>query len=162
MGPEVVADYFNKSVLYGIFPSFFNGTYMKDGKWVTSHYFTDPKLYERDRPLFKKYIPILRRMFDAGWQPVTYAQAEPAGVRVERYGPGANGEVLFAVYNPTAPVTTKLLVDIGPLKLATPPSSATALVSGARLGCSTSGARTVVNLPISAKTCEVVLFECNR
>lgn len=154
MGPEVVADYFNKSLLYDIFPSFFSGTYMKDGKWVHVHYFTDPKFYERDRPLFRKYLPILRRMFDAGWEPVTHARCDPSAVRVERYGPAANGEVLFAAYNPSASaVTAKLSIDAAALRLDA--AAASALVSGATVACRRDGPRTEISLTIPGKTCEV-------
>ncbi len=156
MGPEVVADYFNKSLLYCIFPSFFNGAYMQDGKWVTVHYFTEPKFYERDRPLFRKYIPILRRMFDAGWEPVTLARAEPASVRVERYGSPAKGEVLFAVYNPAkSAADVKLSVEAGALKL-NPAAKATALVSGATPALVGDGEQATATISIPAATCEVL------
>ena len=98
MGPEQVVDYFNKSLLYGIFPSFFNGTYMKDGKWVSVHYFTDPKFYERDRPLFKKYIPVVQALNAAGWEPLTEARSDNAKVYVERYGK-APGAIYLTIYN---------------------------------------------------------------
>ncbi len=156
MGPEVVADYFNQSLLYCIFPSFFNGTYMKDGKWVTVHYFTDPQFYERDRPLFRKYIPVLRRMFDAGWEPITYARAESPSMRVERYGDPARGELLFAVYNPTkAAVEAKLVVETATLKLPDD-AQATALVSGATLTVQRDGPTATITVSLPAATCEVV------
>jgi hypothetical protein len=158
MGPEVVLDYFNKSLLYDIFPSFFNGTYMQDGKWVNVHYFKDAKFYERDRHLFKKYIPILRRMFDAGWQPVTHARrTEPAAVRVERYGPSASGEALFAVYNPSASaVTAKLTVDAAALALKAPLQTASALVAGSALPCQRREGQVELSVPLAAKACEVI------
>ena len=52
--------------------------------------------------MFKKFIPILRRMFDAGWQPITHARVQGSSARVERYGSARGSEVLFAVYNPTS------------------------------------------------------------
>ena len=54
----------------------------EDGKWKIVHFFKDPALYERARPLYKQFIPVLRQMFAAGWEPVTHAQAAPEGVRV--------------------------------------------------------------------------------
>lgn len=157
IGQEIVVDYFNKSLLYCIFPSFFQGDYMKDGEWVGVHYFTDAKLYERDRHLFKKYIPILRRMFEAGWQPVTYATVEPPAVRVERYGPAATGELLFALYNPSdTQAACKLSVDAAPLKLSAAQVSATAVVSGATLTSNRIQDKIKITITIPAKTCEVV------
>ncbi|MDD4869192.1 MAG: hypothetical protein PHR77_01430 [Kiritimatiellae bacterium] len=156
MGAGLVEDYFNKSLLYCIFPSFFNGTYMKDDKWVTVHYFKEPRFYERDRPLFKKYIPILRRMFDAGWEPITLARTDPATVRVERYGPKNGDEVLFAVYNSASnSVNAKLIVDAEILKL-NPKTKAAALVSGTTLTMRQDGSKKEIALSIPANKCEVV------
>jgi hypothetical protein len=52
----------------------------------TGHYFTRPELYNRDRPLFKKYIPLCKRVAEAGWEPVTGALSDNASVIVERFG----------------------------------------------------------------------------
>jgi hypothetical protein len=157
MGAELVEDYFHRSLLYDIFPSFFNGDYMKDGKWEHVRYFDEPKFYNRDRPLFKKYIPILRRMFDAGWQPITYATVKPSSARAERYGPAAKGEVLWAVYNPSAaPLTAKLVIDATALGLDAPKSAAMGLVSGAALACNRQADKIEVVVPLGAKKSEVV------
>ncbi len=156
LGAETVREYFNKSLLYCIFPSFFDGDYLKDGKWQHSRYFEQPTMYERERPLYRKYIPILRRMFDAGWEPVTLARATPKEVRVERYGPRGGGEVLLAVYNPSAAdVTATLAIDSPALKLATG-VTATALVSGAGLTCEQAGQGLSLKVPLAPGTCEVV------
>ena len=40
------------------------------------HYFTRPELYNRDRPLFKKYVPLCKRVAEAGWEPITQAQQQ--------------------------------------------------------------------------------------
>jgi hypothetical protein len=157
MGGELVEDYFHRSMLYDIFPSFFNGDYLKDGKWVHVRYFNEPRFYNRDRPLFKKYIPILRRMFDAGWQPITHAQALPAGTRVERYGPSAGGDALWAVYNPSAaPLEARLRIDTASLKLDVQQPAATGLVSGSALTCQRHAGQVEVVVPLGAKRCEVV------
>ncbi len=44
---------------------------------------------EHERELYKKYIPVISRVAQAGWQPVTHARAE--GLWLERFGaePGA-------------------------------------------------------------------------
>jgi hypothetical protein len=50
-------------------------------------YFSNASLYNRDRPVFKKYVPILRAINRAGWQPVTYARVlDDMAVFVERWG----------------------------------------------------------------------------
>jgi hypothetical protein len=64
----------------------------------TGHYFTRPELYNRDRPLFKKYIPLCKRVAEAGWEPVTGARADNASVIVERFG-AQPGPCYLTVYN---------------------------------------------------------------
>ena len=99
-------------------------------------------------------------MFAAGWQPITHAHAKPAQVRVERYGPSANGELLWAVYNPsTAPLEARLTIDAATLKLDSRQRSATGLVSGATLVCHRNGDKIEVLVPLGAKRCEVVRLE---
>ena len=143
------------SALYDIFPSYFNGDYFENGEWVTARFFDEPELYEQVRPLYKQFIPILRRMFAAGWQPVTLATVGD-GCLVERYGPAADGqEVLFAVYNPgTQAVTATLTVPVQQLNMRA--AGAAGLVSGADLTCTTQGDMLRITVPLAADRCEVV------
>ena len=55
--------------------------------------------WNRLRPLYRKYIPLLNRLDRAGWQPVPCAQAEPEGLLVERFGPQESGTFLLVVHN---------------------------------------------------------------
>ena len=43
--------------------------------------------YERDGDIYRRYIPIIKRLSAAGWEPVTHATAAQDYVRVERFGP---------------------------------------------------------------------------
>ena len=52
-----------------------------------------------DRHLFKKYIPIIKRIAEAGWEPVTYAKTDNEALYTERYGPDENGNVYITVLN---------------------------------------------------------------
>ncbi len=61
----------------------------------------DPAAVERLRPLYRRYIPLIQAMSRAGWQPVPWATADDPAVWVERYGPGASGELYYALRNPT-------------------------------------------------------------
>ncbi|MDR3689059.1 MAG: hypothetical protein P4L46_06740 [Fimbriimonas sp.] len=79
-GSEAVAKYFKKCLFYGVFPSFFSADA------ATHPYWSDSKLFERDRPLFKKTIPVIRTIATAGWEPVTHATASDPQVFVERFG----------------------------------------------------------------------------
>lgn len=79
-GPELVEKYMKRSLAYGMFPGFFSHNASQ------GHYFTRPELYDRDRPLFKKYVPLCRRVAEAGWEPVTLARSREPAVYVERFG----------------------------------------------------------------------------
>lgn len=77
---ERVERYMKRSLAYGMFPGFFSHNASQ------GHYFTRPQFYERDRDLFKKYVPLCRLVAEAGWEPITRARCDHAGVYVERYG----------------------------------------------------------------------------
>lgn len=76
----LVEKYMKRSLAYGMFPGFFSHNASQ------GHYFKRPKLYNRDRPLFKRYVPLCRRLAEAGWQPVTLARSSEPRVYVERFG----------------------------------------------------------------------------
>ena len=75
--------YMRLCAVYAIYPSAFSADASSD------NYFEQPALYERDRPLFKKYVPIIRALSLAGWQPVTDATVDNASVEIEAYGTNA-------------------------------------------------------------------------
>jgi hypothetical protein len=62
-------------------------------------YFLHPELYERDRPLFQLYMPVIRALSSAGWEPITRATATPAA-EIERFGDLSRGPVLLTVRGP--------------------------------------------------------------
>ena len=93
--PEMVGRYMRYCVAYAFYPSMFSPTASS-----YKYYWGNPAWYDRDRPLFRKYVPIVRRLSMAGWEPLTYAVAEPGEDMVlERYGSPERGEVYFAVLN---------------------------------------------------------------
>jgi hypothetical protein len=100
LGPYVER-YFQRSMFYGIYPSFFS----IDA--ANSPYWQNPKWYNRDRPLFKKYIPVIRRLFADGWEPVTLARSSRPKVLVERFG----SRYLTVLNDTRAPATTTLTLD---------------------------------------------------
>ena len=69
-----------RCLAYGMFPGFFSHNASQD------QYFTPPDLYNRDRPLFKKYVPLCKRVAEAGWEPITRARSDDEHVYVERFG----------------------------------------------------------------------------
>ena len=124
--PELVERYFQRCLFYGIWPGFFDEeAASKDPYWASAK-----KWYERDRPLFKKYIPLLQRVTAAGWQPLTQASCDNPKILLERFGPDADGAVFLTLLNDTTDsqsgTVTADLKALG-LKQATP---ARELVSG--------------------------------
>jgi hypothetical protein len=106
---ESVERYMKRCAAYGIFPSFFSHNASEDPYWQR------PNLYDRDRPLFKRYIPVIQRLGAAGWEPVTRARSDDEKVYVERFG--KPGEKLFlTVFNDTgARRQTTITLEAGAL-----------------------------------------------
>ena len=101
--------YFKRCAFYGVFPSFFSADAATNAYWET------PALYDRDRPLFETYIPVISRRSKAGWEPITDAAVDRSTVWTERYGKG-----YFTVLNSTeSPVKAMLHIDCAKLGLDT-------------------------------------------
>jgi dienelactone hydrolase len=77
---EAVEKYMKRSLAYGMFPGFFSHNASQ------GHYFTRPELYDRDRDLFKKYVPLCKLVAEAGWEPVTRASSSNKDIHIERFG----------------------------------------------------------------------------
>jgi hypothetical protein len=77
---ELVEKYMKRSLAYGMFPGFFSHNASQ------GHYFSRPELYQRDRRLFQKYVPLCKLVAEAGWEPVTLARCGDEHVHVERFG----------------------------------------------------------------------------
>jgi len=110
---DVVEKYFKRCTHYAVFPSMFSADASTHPYWENS------VLYERDRPLFKKYIPIIKELSRAGWEPITYAHVKPSDVGLERYGQSEEGTAYFSVHNPSQTETKNftLTIDAGELSL---------------------------------------------
>lgn len=123
---EQVALYVQRCLFYDVYPSFFSANA------ATNVYWADPKLYNRDRALFKKTIPLFRRLSDAGWEPVTYARTSDPSILIERYG-----DRMWTVYN-TAGDPRRFGVSFDRPARA---GQVTELVTGARLPLSRIGGK---------------------
>ena len=86
-------------------------------------------MYERDRPVFKKFVPILKAINFAGWRPLRSAsltartgvpQPPPDKVFVERFGSVRVGTVFWTAHNGdnVSHAGLSLLVDTAALGLA--------------------------------------------
>jgi len=75
-----------------------------------------PGEWDARRSLFKRYVPVLEELSNAGWEPVTYASAGSEDVLVERFGGEGTRPLYFAVRNlGDAPRDVALDIDAGPL-----------------------------------------------
>ena len=123
----LVERYFQRSLFYGMWPGMFSHNASENPYWQ------NPNWYNRDRPLFKKYLPLVRRVAQAGWQPVTLAACDNDSIWVERFGPDADGAVYFTLFNDTPQRQTGALrADTSTLRM-TGPLGAQELVSGVTL-----------------------------
>ena len=72
---EMAERYFRVSLAYGMFPSF------------EPILFKHPDIRDRDRPLFRKYMPLCRELSEAGWRPLNaLAACEDPDILVEQFG----------------------------------------------------------------------------
>ena len=124
---EWVERYFQRSLFYGMWPGMFSHNAADNPYWQ------NPKWYNRDRPLFKKYLPLVRCVAEAGWQPVPHAACDNDRIWVERFGPDAGGAVYLTLFNDTAERQTGALRADAPALRMTGPLGAQELVSGASL-----------------------------
>lgn len=88
---EMVEKYMRRAIFYGMMPSFFSHNA------ADATYWTRPEIYNRDRALFKKYMPAAQQIAGAGWEPVTFATTGNPKVYIERWGHGDN--VYFTLFN---------------------------------------------------------------
>ena len=63
-------------------------------------YWNEPRWLERDRPLWRMYLPWLRRLAEAGWRPQGRAHPLAPEWRVEQFGPDPHGSFFLAARRP--------------------------------------------------------------
>ena len=129
---ELVERYFQVALFYGFYPSMFSHNA------ADARYWDNPSLYNRDRDLFKRYIPLIRRLNVAGWQPIPYARTDNPAIYVERFGGRPN--LYFTLRNTSdesVPVTVTLMADA--LGIAQFPLIATDLLAGTQVPLSPPG-----------------------
>jgi len=98
---ERVEKYMKRCLAYGMFPGFFSHNASE------GHYFKRPNLYNRDRPLFKRYVPLCKLVAEAGWQPITLARSTDPQVYIERFGE----RYLTAFNDSTEPRNATIVLD---------------------------------------------------
>jgi hypothetical protein len=94
----------------------------------------------------KKYLPMIIKLNEAGWQPVTYARAEPKVVGVERWG-----QLNFTAMNRSKEnVDAEFAVDLKSLELKGA-VTVKELVSGKKLASEIKEDRLVISVPLKAE-----------
>ncbi|MFV9631147.1 MAG: carbohydrate binding domain-containing protein [Methanosarcinales archaeon] len=81
---DEMKNYMNDQMFYGMFPSIM--TAAPEETYGSDMYWKNATLYERDRNLFKQYIPIIKEISAAGWDPIPYATCDSPDIKFERYG----------------------------------------------------------------------------
>ncbi len=95
---EEMEEFVRGQLFWGFYPAVSSAGGLLSGG-TPDRYFLHPELYERDRPLFQLYIPVIRALSSAGWEPITNAVANPAA-DMERFGDFSRGTVLLTVRGP--------------------------------------------------------------
>ncbi len=152
--PDLVEKYFQRSLFYGMFPSMFSHNASEDPYWRA------PEFYNRDRHLFKKYIPIIKRIAEAGWEPVTYGTTDNSKVYVERFGPDAEGKVYFTVLNDSTEEQEVLVTIMGHNLKTAAPESVEDLISGDNVGVSADDGYLKIELAMLPEQVRALVFRC--
>ena len=90
---RMTEQYMQMCLFYGMFPGFFSENA------ATNLYFANPAWYERDRPLFKKYMPVIRKVAEAGWEVLTNARTDREDVWLERWGTAPASGLYYTILN---------------------------------------------------------------
>ena len=91
---EGMERYFRHCLALGIYPGYFDGgvSALNSG----SSYFSNSRWLEPMRPLWRKYMSLVKELAEAGWEPLPLATVEEApGAVVERFG-----NLYYTVRNP--------------------------------------------------------------
>ncbi len=104
-----------------------------------------------------KYLPLIIRCNEAGWQPVTQARARPAEVGVERWGgEKAGAPLLFTVMNrSTGSVNAEVVIDGNVMQRRRPVRAAT-LVAKRPFEMTEAGGRLVLKFRLGPEEAEVL------
>ena len=152
--PDLVEKYFQRSLFYGMFPSMFSHNASEDPYWRA------PEFYNRDRHLFRKYIPIIKRVAEAGWEPVTYAVTDNDKVYIERFGPDAEGNVYFTVLNDSSEEQKVLITIMGHNLRIAAPESVEDLISGDDVRVSADGEYLEIEFAMLPEQVRALVFRC--
>jgi len=134
--------FFRYATAYGLFPSIGRAT---------------DEAYEKFGDLQHRYVPIVKHLFRAGWEPVTHAAVSDAAARVERFG--TQPPVHFTVLNPTSvPREVQVTIETKPSGLGPERLEAVEMVTSAALPLSRSGQRATTTVTLGPEDVAVVVL----
>jgi hypothetical protein len=133
--------FFRYATAYGLFPSI--------GR------FTD-EAYEKFGDLQHLYVPIVKQLFRAGWEPITWAVADEPAVRLQRFG--SRLPMYFTLLNPEpVPRVVRLSIDARRLGLGKG-LRAVEMVSAASLPLTQKAGRLVTQVALGPEDVAVVVL----
>jgi len=94
----LIETYMRRCVAYAILFGFFDIS--PSGDHPGSSYWEHPEWYDRDRPLFRRYMPLAAELARAGWQPRPRARAQ--GAYVEEFGDPATAPLALVTLSTDA------------------------------------------------------------
>ena len=142
--PQVEA-YLRQALLLGYFPGF-------DGR-----YWGDADARERDRPLFRKYIPLIRELVETGWKPVHGVVDPDPDVLVERFDDESK-EVFYLTVQNGGAAAKAVRLALDNRRLGIPrgqPVHARELLSGAAVPATNGGDTTTLSGQLAPGETEV-------
>ncbi|HEY7113888.1 MAG TPA: hypothetical protein VIA45_13225, partial [Thermoanaerobaculia bacterium] len=138
-GQATVEAYLRQGLLLGYFPGF-------DGR-----YWGDSSAVERDRPMFRKYVPLIREAVKAGWRPVNYATASRPDVFLERFDDEKSERFFISAQNngqTSGPI--RIAIEGAPLGLSpSRPILVQERVDGRRIDSAWEGAQLLVTIDLA-------------
>ena len=111
--------------------------------------------YEKFGDIFRRYLPAIREIARAGWEPVTLAHCQDPQVRLERFGGEGDKFVYLAVYNRSKEGrVARIALDVKALRLPLP-QRIVDLTSGEKFALQSS----TLEIPLGGRQLRILKFE---
>lgn len=92
---DMVDKYMQRCLFYGMFPSMFSFNAQDAPYWQ------NPLWYNRDRDLFKKYLPHIISLSKAGWEITSDVKTDNEKIFIEQFGKIQKGRIFITITNQT-------------------------------------------------------------
>src|SRR5262249_30380089 len=141
-----VLAYLRQGLLLGYFPGF------------SGRYWDNSTLYERDRGVFQQYMPLIKKVAQAGWKSVNYPTSSDPFTLIERFGNPSAGTFYITAQNTGATTSSpQFTIDRAGLGISsTATVTAQELVSNAAVAVTRSGRNLILSDSLAAR--EALLY----